>query len=51
MMFSFYRKKENGMPACAGMTRVIIEKFALKKHRHTREGGCPIWLNIDWVMI
>jgi hypothetical protein len=36
------KEKENGMPACAGMT-AIIEKYPLKKNRHTRAGGCPIW--------
>jgi hypothetical protein len=30
------------MPACAGMT-VFTEKTALKKSRHPREGGGPIF--------
>jgi hypothetical protein len=41
------KKKENGMPAFAGMT-VIIEKYGHKKHRHAREGGHPIWFLADF---
>jgi hypothetical protein len=38
-------KKANGMPACAGMTTWIVEGWTLNKNgRHTREGGCPIFL-------
>jgi thiol-disulfide isomerase/thioredoxin len=35
------------MPACAGMT-VIVEKPVLKKHRHARAGGHPIWFLFDF---
>ena len=37
-------KQLNGIPAFAGMT-VIIESLILKKHRHARAGGHPIWFS------